>query len=194
MTDDFKPVSETPPPNPLPSYEEEEAALGEMAYSGEHHASQSEFGGVNGAEEFVEASPEAAVEALPEAKAPGEVFWARIRRALFGGTNRADDAGFIARVRGLDQAIEATPDTPGTYVLRGELYLRAKEYALAEADFRAAYELAVQQFERSDWGIMAQAMQDRALAGLRTAEKRLRTIDYPVSAINKDEQTNTQTR
>ena len=70
-------------------------------------------------------------------------------------------------------SIEHAADTPANYVLRGELYFSAKEYALAKRDFQRAHELAESQFESSDWGLMAQAMEDRALIGLQKAEKKL---------------------
>jgi tetratricopeptide (TPR) repeat protein len=95
-------------------------------------------------------------------------LWERIRRTILG------NAGNLAeRIRHLDTAIEHAADTPANYVLRGELYLSAKEYALAKRDFQRAHELAETQFQSSDWGLMAQAMEDRALIGLQKAEKKL---------------------
>ena|GEM_PF-1093748 len=152
MTDDFQPVYEPPTPDPLPFDEDGDAFVQPEA-----------------AETFLNADGEFVLEeARPiEAIDPPVPFWTRLRRALFGG------ADVSRALRHLDEAIENAPDAPANYVLRGELYLRAREYALAQRDFQRAYELATGQFERSDWGILAQAMQDRALAGLQKAERRL---------------------
>jgi hypothetical protein len=108
-------------------------------------------------------------EGLPVAHPPKLSLWERIRQIFW-----IDIGGVDERIRHLDAAIENAVDTPANYVLRGELYLGIREYALAQRDFQRAYELATAQFQRSDWGLMAQAMQDRALAGLQKAEKKLR--------------------
>jgi hypothetical protein len=103
-----------------------------------------------------------------ENKKSGDSIWKKFRGLLMG------DADHIAeRIRQLDSAIENAGDTPANYVLRGELYLRLHEYALARRDFQRAQELAAVQFEQSDWGLMAQAMEDRALLGLQKADKKL---------------------
>ncbi|MEO8612939.1 MAG: hypothetical protein ABI690_33915 [Chloroflexota bacterium] len=86
-----------------------------------------------------------------------------------------DSEAVAERIRQLDSAIEKAVDTPTNYVLRGELYLSAREYALAKRDFQRAQELAAAQFESSDWGLMAQAMEDRAWMGLQKAEQKLQT-------------------
>jgi hypothetical protein len=97
-------------------------------------------------------------------------LWERIRRTILGDIDNVAE-----RIRYLDAAIENAADTPANYVLRGELYLTLREYALARRDFQRAQELAAAQFQKSDWGLMAQAMQDRALVGLEKAEKKLQT-------------------
>lgn len=76
------------------------------------------------------------------------------------------------RIDGLGQAIERSPNVPANYVLRGELYLTLKRYADAEMDFRRALDLAAAQVESQDWGVVAQVMQDRALAGLKQSRAR----------------------
>jgi hypothetical protein len=161
MTEDVKPEYETPPPD----YNEGEAAdvIAEAVLN------------ANG--DFVVEEPTAQDE--PEAK-PVEPIWARLRRMVLGGANRLDDVTFMERIRQLDYAIENAPDTPTNYVLRGELYLSAGEYALAQADFQRGYDLAVRDFERSDWGLIAQAMQDRAQAGLQKASQKLGTTNDPI--------------
>jgi tetratricopeptide (TPR) repeat protein len=161
MTDDFKPVSDTPSPDPLPFDDEGDAIV-------ESIEGEESFVNVNG--EFVLEPPisDPVTDEPSETKA-AESIWKRLRRAILGGGADDQDEHF----RYLDQAIENAPETAANYVLRGELYLRAREYALARRDFQWAYELAAEQFEHSDWGIIAQAMQDRALAGLQKAEHKL---------------------
>src|SRR5258708_4592793 len=95
-------------------------------------------------------------------------LWERIRRTILGDIDNVAE-----RIRHLDAAIENAADTPANYVLRGELYLTLREYALARRDIQRAHELAAAQFEQSDWGLMAQAMEDRALIGLQKADKQL---------------------
>ena len=103
-----------------------------------------------------------------EYKKPSDSVWIKIRRIIFGDADQAAE-----RIRHLDAAIENAADTPANYVLRGELYLNLREYALARRDFQRAHELSEAQFQQSDWGLMAQAMEDRALIGLQTVEKKL---------------------
>ncbi|MBE2270657.1 MAG: hypothetical protein IAE80_20635 [Anaerolinea sp.] len=73
------------------------------------------------------------------------------------------------RVIDLDRAIEAQPSAAANYVLRGESLLKLRRYGDAEMDFRRALELAAAQVESQDWGVVAQVVQDRALAGLKQA-------------------------
>jgi tetratricopeptide (TPR) repeat protein len=163
MTDDFEPVSDTPSPDPLP-FDDEGDAIVES---------------VEGEEIFLNPNGEFVLEIPisdpgtdePYQTQAADSIWVRLRRAIFGGGLDAQSEHF----QYLDQAIEIAPDTAANYVLRGELYLKVREYALARRDFQRAYELAAEQFERSDWGIIAQAMQDRALAGLQRAENKLDT-------------------
>jgi tetratricopeptide (TPR) repeat protein len=76
------------------------------------------------------------------------------------------------RLDSLDYSIECYPEAPSGYVLRGELYLEAGFYDLAAKDFVTALELAEQQLKTNDWGVVAQAMRDRAHSGLERAVKR----------------------
>jgi hypothetical protein len=78
------------------------------------------------------------------------------------------------RLAELNQTIADHPNAAINYVLRGELYLNKGEIALAQADFRWAFTLADADFEASNWGLVAQVVRDRALDGLREAERRLR--------------------
>jgi hypothetical protein len=102
-----------------------------------------------------------------------EPLWMRVGRAVFGGGYKPDDPSFQRRANQLSEAIENAPEAPTNFVLRGELYMKAGLYELARDDFRAAAELADAQYERSDWGVLAQTTRDRALIGLTRAEKKL---------------------
>jgi tetratricopeptide (TPR) repeat protein len=90
-------------------------------------------------------------------------------KALLFGQPVSDDT----RLRELSIAIIEYPRSTSNYVLRGELYLHYREYARAEADFRRALLLAAEAVETENWGILAQAMQDRALAGWQKAIQHL---------------------
>lgn len=75
-------------------------------------------------------------------------------------------------MRSLNRAIAENPESPTNYVLRGELALESKAYEQAISDFKKALELASIQIETSDWGIVAQVMQDRAYRGLQEARRK----------------------
>ena len=110
--------------------------------------------------------PEAEWVAPPITMEPAEPaidFWTLLLRPKHAAALRID---------GLGQAIERSPNVPANYVLRGELYLTLKQYADAEMDFRRALDLAAAQVESQDWGVVAQVMQDRALAGLKQSRAR----------------------
>jgi len=83
----------------------------------------------------------------------------------------------MARLRKLDRAIDAAPDAPVNYVLRGELRLKLRQRDAAAGDFQKALALADSAFTSSDWGLVAQTLADRALVGLRRAGYRLRPIE-----------------
>jgi len=104
-------------------------------------------------------------ETLKPAQSSG---WQRVRSFFIGGS--ADDIG---RLNNLTQAIEDAPESAVNYVLRAELYMNMREYALAQLDFQRAYELAETQFELADWGLLDQVMRDRALTGLEKVQRRL---------------------
>lgn len=80
------------------------------------------------------------------------------------------------RVRQLDRAIAHTPDAPVNYVLRGEVRLKLRQRAEAADDFQTALALADRAFADSDWGLVAQALSDRALMGLRRAGYTVRRV------------------
>lgn len=108
---------------------------------------------------------ELALEAAEDSAPRG--LWGRLRAAL---TGTGDVAG---RLAALDAAIAASPDAPANYLLRAELYARLGEHALALADFNRVETLAASGFERDNWGLVNQALRDRAAAGARDAARRL---------------------
>lgn len=110
------------------------------------------------------------LEGVSEQKPKHERSFGGWLRGLFGKLFRTEAPD--VRLWDLDQTIAAYPDAPSNYVLRGELYLEIGEYELAYADFQRALALAEQQTQNSDWGIIAQAMQDRAQDGIIAAVKR----------------------
>ena len=67
----------------------------------------------------------------------------------------------------LTRDIEANPDSPVHYLLRGEEWLAREQREQARADFEAALDLAGQLLEQSSWGYVYQSYMDRAEAGLR---------------------------
>lgn len=108
---------------------------------------------------------EAPVPAAP----PTRSFWDKVRGWLGMGepvAQRFDD---------LNRAIEMNPESAVNYVLRGELYFQSREYALAQADFQHGLTLAQQQYEANAWGLVAQSVQDRAVAGLQRVRRKLTT-------------------
>ncbi len=77
-----------------------------------------------------------------------------------------------ATLNDINAAIASYPEAASNYVFRGELLLKMGELAAAEADFQRGLELAAQQVEAHRWGIVAQAVQDRAYVGLKEARKK----------------------
>ncbi|MEO0563497.1 MAG: hypothetical protein AAF125_15420, partial [Chloroflexota bacterium] len=95
-------------------------------------------------------------------------FWEWVQARLFGVDVLADQE---QRLVSLTYAIERHADAPVNYVLRGELYLRARKYEKAAVDFQRALELAQAEYEASDWGVNAQSYRDRALQGLKDVSR-----------------------
>lgn len=113
--------------------------------------------------------PEPVIEAQSPVAVEQPGLGRRVRQFFAGSpSDRA------ARLAQLTRAIENAPEAAVNYVLRGELYMDMREYALAHADFQRAYEVAEAHFEIADWGFMEQVMRDRALAGLDKARRRLK--------------------
>ena len=88
-------------------------------------------------------------------------FWQRWLASLISSDEQRSQ-----RLRELSLAIEAYPQTVANYVLRGELFLQDRQTHLARADFEKALRLATQQIESSRWGLIDQAMLERAQQGL----------------------------
>lgn len=97
--------------------------------------------------------------------APIRSWWQRI----FGQKS----AVFNQRLAVLDATTAYYPQSPTAYVLRGELYQQMGEYELAAADYERALEYARVQLEDADWGLVAQAVQDQAEAGLAFVGRQL---------------------
>lgn len=100
--------------------------------------------------------------------APDETFWGKLRRWLFPSAAERAEL-YQQRLMELDYAIELYPEAPSNYVFRGEYHLAAHFYDQAVSDFQQALELASQQLEVEDWGLITQTMRDRALNGLERA-------------------------
>ncbi len=165
MNEDFLPVSDD-------RDESHEASVPQVSETGFADGTLNEIP----AEQLAEFNPAAA----EIAEAPVEVptlhvghprpsLWDQLRE-LF----RNDRGTLIDRIADVDRAIELAPNAAGNYVLRGELYLESREYELAAADFEYGLELAQADYETSSWGLVAQAVQDRALNGLQKAARKMK--------------------
>lgn len=127
----------------------------------------------------VDTSPAHVVDLLPEtatdaamAKAPAVTAEDRFR-SLLG--LRADSV-LERRIFSLTHAITIAPGAAVNYVLRGEAYLEQRHDDRAADDFHYALVLAETELTERDhqtFGIMAQSLQDRALAGYETALRRM---------------------
>lgn len=71
------------------------------------------------------------------------------------------------QVRLLSRLIEANPDAPVNYLLRGEEWLACGQFEQARADFEAAWARSERLLVQSAWGYIYQSYIDRAQAGLR---------------------------
>lgn len=114
------------------------------------------------------------VEPRPPASDEALALAAEIEREALGASQPETPSpsvtlrgGASQRLAALTDAIAANPDSAANYVMRGELFLQHGERELAYADFVKALTLAAAQLESDDWGLVVQAVQDRAEAGLR---------------------------
>lgn len=104
-------------------------------------------------------------------------------RAGWSGAGGAD-----RRLAALDAAVQASPQAPANYLLRAELYARLGEDALALADFERAQALADSALAADRWGLINQALRDRAAAGAAAAARRLaRRGNQPGAPVDADE-------
>ncbi len=155
MIEDEKPVSEEPQDIVIDT---SETGLAE-------DGSEPVLDVVDYAQELIEASS-----SVPVFNSAPEPVWKKLLRQMLG---TPDSETLQQRVNELNRAIADDPEAAINYVLRGEAYLQTREYALAYADFQQGLEMATTQVEQNDWGIVAQAVQDRAAQGLKVASKRL---------------------
>ena len=75
--------------------------------------------------------------------------------------------GRRAQIAVLSWLINADPDAPVNYLLRGEEWLACGYAHNARKDFARARALAAQAYQTSAWGYIYQSYIDRADAGLR---------------------------
>ncbi len=92
-------------------------------------------------------------------------MWGRFINSLFPSA-----AVTARRIADLTEALAAHRDSPALYLSRGEAYAEMGEYGQAAEDFRLAARLADEQFKTKPWGVVAQALRDRALRGLQQAQ------------------------
>lgn len=97
-------------------------------------------------------------------------FWDWVRVRFLGQDVLAE---YQQRLANLNQAIAQYPDAAANYLQRAEFYMQMHDYPAAAEDFQRALELAAADYEASAWGILAQSVRDRALAGLAKAAARL---------------------
>lgn len=97
-------------------------------------------------------------------------IWESLRRIIWPTLDERQ-AQWLERLEELNTAVTRYPEEPANFILRGELLLQLGDYVSALRDFRAGFEAASRQVETSNWGLMAQGMQDRAHAGLVKARR-----------------------
>lgn len=95
-----------------------------------------------------------------------ELSMVGIMRRLFWMTPAERRAEERYRLRRLSQLIEVNPDAAVNYVLRGELQLDLKAFADARADFEQALARTQSSNDLDGWGVVTQALRDRAQRGL----------------------------
>ena len=104
--------------------------------------------------------------ATPERRLPAGPFsfgeWLRVR---FLGHDVA--GAREEQLASLNHAIRRNPASPTNYVLRGEMYLTVGYDAMARLDYQRALQLASEEYADDAWGLLSQALRDRAQEGLR---------------------------
>lgn len=118
--------------------------------------------------QIIEEQPEEPVAPEQNNAPPPVSLWQRLRYLVSGHPQAVDQ-----RLDELEAAIKQHPDKAVNYILLGELYAEVREYTLAVEYLDMGLQLATRQVAAEDWGIIAQTLQDRALAGLTAAEAQL---------------------
>ena len=93
------------------------------------------------------------------------------------------ESDFYRRHRALSEAIDAQPESITHFVLRGELLADRGDHQRAKADFESALDLARGVDLNRGWGLLEQAMGDRAHLGLRLTERHLRQLADRAAAL-----------
>ena len=96
---------------------------------------------------------------------------AGLRRLLRTQVERERE--FYRRYQELSDKIELMPESFTYYVLRGELLIERGDHARARGDFEAAVALADSYDPAKSWGLLEQAMRDRALQGIDLVTRRV---------------------
>lgn len=109
-----------------------------------------------------EHTPPEVAESVPPAAPPAQTRmsfgeWLRWR---FLGVSV--DAVRVEQHYALSDAIQRHPQAAVNYLLRAELYIQQREFALARADLTRALQLADEDYTRMAWGLLAQSVQERA--------------------------------
>jgi tetratricopeptide (TPR) repeat protein len=136
---------------------------------------------------WLDPDAEAVVEPQPETSPWWRRWWRRWKwriLALLGSPERRE-----ARLRELDDAITLSPASAANYTLRGELHMQMGQPEPARHDFQRA--LAEAQVESTNWGIVEQALVDRAQRGLAQAERRMARAAPPPSQAEQPLQPDT---
>jgi tetratricopeptide (TPR) repeat protein len=95
-------------------------------------------------------------------------WWGKLRAFLTGSAQRQAREN---ELQTLNMAIELYPQNALHFLLRGEFFLKQKRYHLAQDDLQQALNLAREQYQRSQWGIAEQAIQNRAEFGLKQVQR-----------------------
>lgn len=96
--------------------------------------------------------------------------WERLTARLnFSAADRQNQQ--MERIQSLTRAISRDPACAATVLCRAESYLEADDLRSAAADFRQVLALAEVQFKTETWGVVAQAIRDRAFRGLQHVQQ-----------------------
>jgi len=105
------------------------------------------------------------IEIVQAAEEPPQTFFGWVWASMMG-------RGYSqAMLQDLNAALVDEPDMLTNLVLRGEIYLKRRDYAAAQVDFKRALAVGERQLHQARWGIVPQVMMDRAIAGLHEAQR-----------------------